>query len=126
MRLPPTFRAAEFHKASASSPHQNCVRVARREGWTAIWDDKLATGDPGPLPPGELLFLTDSQFDTFQSGVRIGDTAAPLLTVTRRPDGRYGMRAATAQPVQGVELVFDADELDAFFYGVRNHEFDPA
>ncbi|MFF0487867.1 hypothetical protein ACWDSJ_19450 [Nocardia sp. NPDC003482] len=127
MTLLPTFTAGEFHKARASSPNQNCVRVARKQGWTAVWDDKRATDRITPateLPLGELLLFTDEQFDAYQAGVREGRAPACPLTVTRRADGMYVFRAATTQPTPGVELVFDQDELDAFHDGVRNREFD--
>ncbi|MFJ1456812.1 hypothetical protein [Nocardia wallacei] len=128
MTLLPTFTAGEFRKASASSPNQNCVRVARKQGWTAVWDDKRATDHTTPataLPVEELLLFTDEQFDALQDTVR-GTGARSPLAVTHRADGRYVFRAATPQPVDGVELVFDQDELDAFHHGVRNHEFDHA
>ncbi|RDI42469.1 DUF397 domain-containing protein [Nocardia mexicana] len=129
MTLLPTFTAGEFRKASYSSPNQNCVRIARRDGWTAVWDDKRATDRTTPataLPADELLLFTDEQFDTFQAGVRGTVTHRSPLAVTRREDGHYVFRAATPQPVVGVELVFDQDELDAFHHGVRDHEFDHA
>ncbi|WP_019927978.1 DUF397 domain-containing protein [Nocardia sp. BMG111209] len=129
MTMPPAFTAGEFHKAVASSPNQNCVQVARKQGWTAVWDDKLATAGTTAatvLPADELLVLTDAEFDAFQSGVRSGSTDHHALTVTPRDDGAYVFRAATAQPVAEVQLVFDADELDAFLDGVRNGEFDLA
>ncbi|MBB5911348.1 hypothetical protein BJY24_000215 [Nocardia transvalensis] len=126
MTLLPTFTAGEFRKASASSPNQNCVRVARKQGWTAVWDDKRATDRTTPastLSADELLLFTDEQFDAIQSAVRGTDTRSPLVVV-HRTDGHYVFRAATPQPVDGVELVFDQNELDAFHHGVRNNEFD--
>ncbi|MCM6774230.1 hypothetical protein NDR87_12180 [Nocardia sp. CDC159] len=127
MTLLPTFTAGEFRKARASSPNQNCVRVARKDGWTAVWDDKRATDRITPvtvLPAGELLLFTDEQFDAYQASVRENRVEAAPLTVTRRADGMYVFRAATTQPVPDVELVFDQDELDAFLDGVRHREFD--
>ncbi|MBF6329633.1 hypothetical protein [Nocardia transvalensis] len=127
MTLLPIFTAGEFRKASASSPNQNCVRIARKQGWTAIWDDKRATDRITPateLPADELLLLTDEQFDTYQATVR-GECVEPAaLTVTRRADGMFVFRTATQQPVPGVELVFDQAELDAFHHGVHQREFD--
>ncbi|MBF6174020.1 hypothetical protein [Nocardia blacklockiae] len=124
----PIFTAGDFRKASASSPNQNCVRVARKQGWTAVWDDKRATDlttTSTALPATELLLFTDEQFDALQAAVRGTGTGSPLA-VTHRADGHYVFRAATPQPVDGVELVFDQNELDAFHHGVRNHEFDHA
>ncbi|RDI64772.1 hypothetical protein [Nocardia pseudobrasiliensis] len=129
MTLLPTFTAAEFRKAHASSPNQNCVRIARKDGWTAVWDDKRASDRITPasvLPADELLLFTDEQFDAYQVGVREGRTDASSLTVAHRADGMYVFRAVTAQPVPEVELIFDQAELDAFHDGVRNREFDRA
>jgi hypothetical protein len=75
MTRPPTFTVGEFRKASASSPHQNCVRVARKHGWTAVWDDKRATAatTAGTAVIGtEILLLRDEQFDSYQAGIRAG------------------------------------------------------
>jgi|GEM_PF-6268743 len=132
MTLLPTFTVCEFHKASRSSPNQNCVRIARKQGWTAVWDDKRSTAATTPattLTDGELLLLTDAQFDGYQAGVRAGKSEDSPLTVTHRPDGMYIFSLATAPLPAGeqrVELVFDQDELDAFHDGVQNHEFDQA
>ena len=128
MTLLPTFTAGEFRKASFSSPNQNCVCVARKDGWTAVWDDKRAddrTTSATVLGAEELLLFTDEQFDTVQAAVRGTDAGSPLAVIPRG-DGRYVFRAATPQPVAGVELVFDQAELDAFRLGVRNNEFDHA
>src|SRR6266571_3882583 len=132
MTLLPTFIAGEFRKATRSSPNQNCVRIARKQGWTAVWDDKRATDRTTPataLPTNELLLFTDEQFDNYQTGVRderLSSREPSPLTVTPRPDGMYVFRAAAPQPAHNVELVFDQGELDAFHDGVRNHEFDHA
>jgi hypothetical protein len=131
MTLLPTFSVGEFRKASRSSPNQNCVRIARKQGWTAVWDDKrgtAATTPETPLPDTELLLLTDAQFDSYQRAVRSDAVEDSPLHVTRRGDGMYLFRTATSPSgaTTDVELVFDQDELDAFHYGVRNHEFDTA
>ncbi|NKY45098.1 hypothetical protein [Nocardia cerradoensis] len=127
MTRPPTFTVGEFRKASASSPHQNCVRVARKHGWTAVWDDKRATAatTAGTAVIGtEILLLRDEQFDSYQAGIRAGRTERLPITQFRRPDGRYVLRAETGRPTADVELIFDRAELDAFHHGVRTHEFD--
>jgi hypothetical protein len=122
----PTFTVGEFRKATYSSPNQNCVRVARKNGWTAIWDDKLADAHYTPgmsLPDNEILVFSDAQFDAFQAGVRAGRADGPYVAISRR-EGGYVLRAAIPQPIDGVELLFDQDEFDAFRQGVLNHEFD--
>ncbi len=127
MTRPPTFTVGEFRKASASSPHQNCVRIARKQGWTAIWDDKCATGATSTataLASTELLLLRDEQFETYQAGIRAGHIERLPLTQIPRRDGSYVMRSDIAQPTADVELIFDRAELDAFHHGVRTHEFD--
>lgn len=129
MKQLPTFTAGEFRKASRSSPDQNCVRIARRDGWTAVWDDKLGGSDihaDTPLPGNEILLFADDQFDTYQAGVRQGRTTGLCLSAERDPDGMYVFRAAepAGQPIQGVALRFDQAEIDAFYSGIRSHEFD--
>ncbi|AHH20154.1 hypothetical protein NONO_c53740 [Nocardia nova SH22a] len=127
MTRPPTFTVGEFRKASASSPHQNCVRIARKQGWTAVWDDKRATGATSTttaLATTELLLLRDEQFETYQAGIRAGRTERLPITQTRRRDGHYGLRSEIALPTTDVELVFDRAELDAFHQGVRAREFE--
>ena len=130
MMRPPTFTVGEFRKASASSPHQNCVRVARKHGWTAIWDDKCATGattDSTALTTTELLLLRDEQYDSYQAGIRAGNTERLPLTHRLRPDGHYTLRAEAAElgaSTGEVELIFDRAELDAFHHGIRINEFD--
>jgi len=145
MTLPPTFTVREFRKATRSSPNQNCVRIARKQGWTAVWDDKRGTAVTTPataLPDTELILLTDAQFDNYQTAVRAGDaedspdTDDSPLSLDRRADGLYVFRlaaelthpASSPAPVTDtpVELVFDQDEIDAFHDGVLNHEFDHA
>jgi hypothetical protein len=123
----PTFRADEFRKARASDPNQNCVRVARKLGWAVIWDDKptgMNTVEDAFLSSAELLYFTDEQFDAWQDGHRHGTTQGLCLSVTERKNGLYVLRATTPQPVDGVELAFDRDEITAFYDGVDNHEFD--
>ena len=127
MTLPPSFTVREFRKATRSSPNQNCVRIARKQGWTAVWDDKRGTAATTPettLPDTELILLSDAQFDDYQTAVRTGDADGSPLSLTRRADGLYVFGLATTDT--RVELVFDQDEIDAFHDGVRNHEFDPA
>ncbi|MBH0781142.1 DUF397 domain-containing protein [Nocardia bovistercoris] len=122
MQQLPEFALGEFKKASASSPSQNCVTVARVDGYTAIRDDKLP--DPaGRVPHEQLIILTDDQFDHFQHAVRAGRTVTDHLSLLRRADGMYAMRATTVQLVPDVELLFDHGEIDAFRRGILAHEF---
>jgi hypothetical protein len=128
--MEPTFTIGEFIKAVASSPNQNCVRVARRDGWTAVWDDKLA-GEHADLDatlPGEqLLYFTDEQFDAFQADLRAGRPGGGYLS-TRHGHGDYvfSADAAARQPVDGVQLHFSSAEVEAFRTGVLNGEFERA
>jgi len=130
MTLPPTFTVREFRKATRSSPNQNCVRIARKQGWTAVWDDKRGTPATTPtttLPDTELILLTDAQFDDYQTAVRSGAADDSPLSLVRRADGLYTFRLTPERTHPAhVELVFDQDEIDAFHDGVRNHEFDHA
>ncbi|WP_280390702.1 hypothetical protein [Nocardia brasiliensis] len=125
----PTFTAGEFIKAASSSPNQNCVRINRKDGWTAVWDDKLAdtaTAAETPVPFEQLLILTDEQFDDFQSRLRAGDIDGACIEISRRHDGTYAFcaTAAALQPVSGVELNFDHSEVEAFESGVQHREFE--
>ena len=127
MKHLPTFHAGEFRKATRSSPNQNCVRIARKLGWAVMWDDKLSdahTAEVALLSSAELLYFTDDQFDAYQARVREGRKDGFCLSVTRRDNDLYVFRATVPQPVDGVELVFDQGEVDAFYAGVCNHEFD--
>lgn len=131
MTLLPTFTVREFRKATRSSPNQNCVRIARKQGWTAVWDDKRSTAATTPattLPDTELIMLTDAEFDSYQTAVRDSDAGEAPLSLHRRGDGLYVFRRAATPAAEEtrVELVFDQDEIDAFHDGVRNHEFDHA
>ncbi|MEV6426268.1 hypothetical protein [Nocardia sp. NPDC051463] len=127
--MEPTFTIGEFIKAAASSPNQNCVRIARRDGWTAVWDDKLADEDTAldtTVSGEQLLYFTDQQFDAFQEGLRTG--RPDLYLSTRHDDGVYvfSADAAAPQPVGGVELRFSPAEVEAFRSGVLNREFERA
>ncbi|MET8779070.1 hypothetical protein ABZV58_29050 [Nocardia sp. NPDC004654] len=124
----PIFTPRDCIKAAQSSAGQNCVRVGRKQGWTVIWDDKLATDDgrDKALPSNEILILTDEQFDAFQAALRAGGFDHGAVLIERQLDGAYVFTAAETrdQTVQEVALSFDADEFDAFLDGVRRHEFD--
>ncbi|MEV5649012.1 hypothetical protein AB0L57_12245 [Nocardia sp. NPDC052254] len=103
------------------------MRVARKQGWTAVWDDKRTTGATSTataLATTELLLLRDEQFDTYQAGIRAGHTERLPLTQIRRHDGHFVLRSEIAQPTADVELIFDRAELDAFHHGIRTHEFE--
>ncbi len=118
---PPAFAERDFHKASASHANQECVRVARRDGWVELRDDKTAFGAPNDL----RLVFTETQFDAFLSGVRSGATAGLCMTMTRRYDGMYTFRSAVPLPSRAdVELLFTEAEVDAFLDGVTRGEFD--
>ncbi|MFE9328174.1 hypothetical protein ACIHDR_43220 [Nocardia sp. NPDC052278] len=123
----PIFTAGEFIKATRSSPQQNCVRVARRDGWTAIWDDKLGneqTTGSTAIPNSQMLIFTDDEFDAYQHSIRVGTTEPCPLRIEQR-HGTFVFTAAdpTTQPGGDVKLHFDQGEFDAFVDGIRSHEF---
>jgi hypothetical protein len=62
----PTFAQHEFRKATASYPNRECVRVARRDGWVEIRDDKTTFG----APDDHHLTFTTTQFDHYQTATR--------------------------------------------------------
>ncbi|MFE0020936.1 DUF397 domain-containing protein [Amycolatopsis sp. NPDC059021] len=116
---PKAFREDDFRKATASNPDKDCVRVARRNGRVEIRDDKKAFG----APDDHRLVLTEDEFDAYQDDVRAGIDSRGVLVVTRRADGCWVFRKATAA-CSDVELVFTESELTAFHTGVRRREFD--
>ncbi|MEV5544368.1 DUF397 domain-containing protein [Saccharopolyspora shandongensis] len=118
---PPAFAERDFRKASASHANQECVRVARRDGWVGLRDDKTPFGAHDDL----RLVFTEPQFDAFLAGVRSGQTAGLCLEMTRRSDGMYAFRSAAPQPSgTAEELEFSEAEVLAFLDGVAQGEFD--
>ena len=81
----PTFAAHEFRKATRSNTDQECVEVARRDGWVELRDDKKTFGATDDL----RLRLTEAQFDTYQTGARAGDPTGHGLETTHRADGTW-------------------------------------
>ncbi|MEV0088701.1 DUF397 domain-containing protein [Saccharopolyspora sp. NPDC050642] len=117
----PAFAEHEFRKASASHANQECVRVARRNGWVELRDDKTVFG----APDDHRLVFTEAQFDRFLTSARSGQTSGLCLEMTRRPDGRYTFRSAVPQSGgTAVELTFTEAEVVAFRDGVARGEFD--
>ncbi|RKT86356.1 protein of unknown function [Saccharopolyspora antimicrobica] len=118
---PPTFAEHDFRKASASQPNKECVRVARRDGWVELRDDKTAFG----APDDHRLVFTEAQFDQFLTSTRSGQTSGLCLEMTRRTDGMYAFRSTVPQPGgTAAELTFTEAEVAAFRDGVTRGEFD--
>jgi len=119
----PTFEAHEFRKATRSEPDKDCVRVARRDGWVELRDDKT-TFD---APDDHRLVFTAEQFDTFLNGTRAGETGGHCLEITRRADGGYAFLGTVAQASDepAPSLKFSETEVAAFLDGVAQREFDP-
>lgn len=113
---PPRFAEHEFRKATASNPDRECVRVARRDGWVQIRDDKTVFG----APDDHRLTVTEAEFDSFLAGARAGVLDGHPLQLLPRHGGDYLFRAGSSA------LVFTAAEVAAFLDGVARHEFDPA
>ncbi|GAB2665873.1 hypothetical protein GCM10027088_50840 [Nocardia goodfellowii] len=127
--LLPTPTAAQFRKATASSPQQACVMVYRDNHRTLLWDDKLAVpGDPAAqrVPPEQCLVLDHTQFDVLQQAIRSGQPVRGALTITRKPDGCYEFSASpTGSAATGMaRLSFDQLEYTAFVRAVLNREFE--
>lgn len=116
----PAFAEREFRKASASNPDRQCVRVARRDGWVELRDDKRAFGARDDV----RLVFTETQFDEFLTGTRSGQTSGHCLTVIAQGDGTYTMRSTVPQSAVGEELEFTEGEIQAFLDGVARGEFD--
>jgi Domain of unknown function (DUF397) len=69
MTSTPAFTEAEFRKASASKQDRECIRVARRDGWVEIRDDKTTFG----APDDHRLAFPARQFDHFLAAIRSGE-----------------------------------------------------
>lgn len=109
---------ALFRKATATNENPStCVQVARQGDIVEIWDDKK------DFTPENRMTFTAEQFDMFQLGVREGKTDGLCIAITRRADGINEFRSTVPQAHDGV-LEFDDAEVEAFFDGVRKHEFD--
>lgn len=114
------FHESEFRKASASHPNRECVRVARRDGWVELRDDKTTFGASDDV----RLVLSEAQFDEFLAGTRSGQASGLCLAVIAQSDGTYTLRTTASQPAVGEELAFTEGEVLAFLDGVARGEFD--
>jgi hypothetical protein len=113
MTSAPHFTEEDFRKATASTPTQECVRVARGAGWVELRDDKTTFG----APDDHRIVLTSAEFDQFQAGIRSGRNEG-MLRLDPQGDGIYLLRTAA------VTLTFTEPEVRAFIAGIRDHEFD--
>lgn len=115
------FAERDFRKASASNPDRQCVRVARRDGWVEVRDDKTTFDGPEDVH----LVFTEAQFDAFLDGMRSGETSGLCLALSAQADGTYTLRSTVSQPSAVAEdLVFTEGEIQAFLNGVARGEFD--
>lgn len=115
---PSRFAEHEFRKATRSEPKQDCVRVARRDGWVEMRDDKLKGT---PAYETQVLRFTEDEFDAYLASIRAGGQEASPFLETARRDGMYVFRRVDSA---SVELEFTEDEVIAFHHGVVNREFD--
>lgn len=119
---PPTFAESEFRKASTSHPDRECVRVAWRDGWAELRDDKTPFGAAND----HRITLTSEQFETIQTDLRTGNTPPQHLDIINHTNGTYTFRNTTpphhANP--NAELTFTEAEFAAFLHGITRHEFD--
>lgn len=127
--MPPTFTARDCIKAARSAGQNSCVRIGRKSGWTAIWDDKLATPDTdwaADLPLDQVLIFPDEQFDAFQEALRAGNTEGQCVHVDRSPSGQYTLTSRSTAETSGPKVVlsFDCEEYEAFMDGVCKGEFE--
>jgi hypothetical protein len=114
----PHFAETDFKKAAASNPRQECVRVARRDGWAELRDDKAAFGGPDD----HRIALTSTEFDAFQDGLRAGTDVLPL----QLDQGEYGTYTLRHPANPTVALTFTEAEINAFVAGIQAREFDLA
>ncbi|GAA4612343.1 DUF397 domain-containing protein [Saccharopolyspora hordei] len=123
----PQFTERDFRKATRSEPDKSCVRVARRDEWVEMRDDKTAFGASDDC---RLVFGAE-EFDTFLTAVRTegGDT---FLGAVR--EGKFGGTCLEVvwngetyvfrRSGGTVELFFTEGEVVAFIDGVVGGEFD--
>lgn len=115
----PVFEEADFRKSSRSLPDQDCVHVARRDGWVEVRDTKKVFG----APDDHRLLFTAAQFDDFLAGIERGQLSGRCIEVTVRADGVRVFRSAVPQPEGDVELEFTSSEFSAFCAAVTDGEF---
>ncbi|WP_194819875.1 hypothetical protein [Nocardia sp. XZ_19_385] len=124
--LLPTPTAAQFRKATASSPQQACVMVYRDNHRTLIWDDKLAGAPAQPVPLEECLVLDHAQFEALQEAIRSSQPSRGAVIIIQKPGGLYEF-SASAECIASVgtaRLSFDHLEYTAFVHAVLHHEFE--
>lgn len=114
------FQQSEFRKASASHPNRECVRVARRDSWVELRDDKTTFGASEDV----RLVFSEAEFDAFLAGTRSGQTSGLCLAVIGQSDGTYTLRSTVSQSSENKELAFTEGEVLAFLDGVARGEFD--
>jgi hypothetical protein len=114
---PPRFAEREFRKATRSDPDKSCVRVARRDGWVELRDDKTAFG----AADDHRLVFTAEEFDAYLAAQREARAGDLCLETVLREDGIYVFRR---RGWAGVELEFTASEMVAFQDGLAKGEFD--
>lgn len=115
----PTFEEADFRKSSRSLPDQDCVHVARRDGWVAVRDTKKVFG----APDDHRLLFTADQFDGFLEGLGCGELSGQCIEVAVRQDGGRTFRSTVPQPNGSFELEFTLGEFRAFCAAVSEGEF---
>lgn len=59
----PDFGSATWRKSSYSQGQNNCVEIARKDGWVGIRDSKLGNESP-------VLVFTEAEWTAFQAAVR--------------------------------------------------------
>jgi hypothetical protein len=115
---PPVFAEREFRKASRSDPTKECVRVARRDRWVELRDDKKVFG----APDDHRLVFRAEEFDAYLAGAREDQTDGLCLEITHRvDDGMYIFRRRDSAVI---ELEFTEAEVAAFQDGIAKREFD--
>lgn len=120
--IPPVFTRSEFRKANRSNADDQCVCVARRDGWVELRDDKTTFG----ATDDHRLVFTAEEFDTYLTAERqdspatTHSTSSAALEIVPHTNGNYRFRRHGGT----IELEFTPAELTAFRDGVANHEFD--
>lgn len=129
----PSFRLEHFWKATRSESNPpDCVHIARGLGWTLVRDTKQVYGSATDYQ----LAFPSTGYDAFQEAIRAhnlrtveipaGALDGLCIAIDRLAPNINVFRSTIEQddlPHNAV-LVFTDREIEAYFDGVHNHEFD--
>ncbi len=109
--------SSNFFKSTFSGGDQTCVEIAHTSDSALIRDSKYT----GPARNQPIISVPADHWSAVLKLAlnRESGTLSNVLTVTVDGDG-----SATLDNLQGVQLVYQTDEWDAFAKGVADGQFD--